>query len=89
MDSMSFDRSEQEVGSENCSTVVTATSSGASVSIAVDQGFNAWKGTDPAVTLSGNSTTCTGNVQFTQSASGTWSGGDHNQQCSTDCAGSR
>jgi hypothetical protein len=88
MDSLSFDAQEQAVGAENCSTTLTATSSGATVSIAIDEGFNAWKGNAPPVTLSGNSTTCVGTTQFTQSVVGTWSWAQGNQQCSTDYAGS-
>lgn len=85
---LTFDASTQQVGSENCSTIVTATSSGAVVSVAIDEGFNAWKGTSPPVTMTGNSTTCTGTVQFTQSVAGSWTFAPGNQQCSTDFAGS-
>jgi hypothetical protein len=88
MDSLSFDASEQNVGSESCSTIVTAVSSGATVAITIDEGFNAWKGNDPPVTLTGTSTTCTGTTQFTQSALGSWSFGPNNQQCTADYAGS-
>ena len=87
MDSLTFDRQQQDVGSEHCDPIVSATSSGATVSVGLDEGFNAWKGTSPDVTLDGNSSTCTGTVQFTQTVSGAWTFDQGNQSCSSDYAG--
>jgi len=80
---------EQEVGADNCDPTVTTSSSGTNVSISIVDGFNAWRsGNTPDVSLSGNSTTCTGVTQFTVTAGGNFNGNPGNQQCSTDYDGS-
>jgi hypothetical protein len=79
---------EQSVGADNCSTMVSASSSGATVTVTVDEGFNAWQsGNAPSVTLTGSSETCTGTVDFTAAAAGTWSFTPGNEQCSTYYSG--
>src|SRR5689334_12479925 len=75
-------------GSENCATDVGVSSSGATVSVSIDEGFNAWKNQNaPSVTLTGSSSTCSGTQQFSVSAAGTWSFEPGNMQCSTSYVG--
>jgi hypothetical protein len=85
---LTFSAGEQQLGAEHCTTAVTVSSSGAGqVAVGIDEGFNAWKGSSPSVTFTGTSTTCSSTTQFTKSATGTWSFGPHNQECSADYTG--